>query len=363
MQTGSESAGNRFRLQHPDERMNHRSVYLRTLPLLIAIPAAVLIGALLAGLIYTGVIVSVRGQRQYRQTSKFYINFDRDVMGETYDHYNAATWDDLLIAQPLIRDEIEQGLPSGMTMDEARQDMEAVLLSDIRLMTVYVTTPVPEDTLALSEAVKNGLIRFGNEAKEFTGIDYLSSTEPELVTVSDRTQNAAVLGALLGGIAACFWIRIHVLLDDAVYTPEEAAQRYQLPAVAVTDDGRHALPAFLTAENKVFLASLRGTKPILLSLVSEGEAGKANASLGNAFECRAFRPQDTAQDAVNGRSEKTQQPAGQDKACYILIPYGQCRGTLTEHELSRLRSAGVSLTGLILTGADGRFLSAYYRVK
>ena len=142
---------------HFSEELNRRSVYLRLLKKLWIVPAAAALCALAGFLIYTGCVTALSSHQRYEQTSKFYIEFSVDERGNAYDYYNAATWDDLLFAHPALREVIEQGLPDGMTMEDARSYVLVDLYSDIRLMTVVVTAPTADGAAALTDAISRSL--------------------------------------------------------------------------------------------------------------------------------------------------------------------------------------------------------------
>ncbi len=111
-----------------------RSLYLRMLRRLWIVPLAALVLAVLFGLVYHCALLLQPGRKLYRQTAKYYIHFAfNDKTQKTYDYYNAATWEDIVFSDPLIRDALAAKLPAGMTMDEAREDTQITLISDIRL--------------------------------------------------------------------------------------------------------------------------------------------------------------------------------------------------------------------------------------
>ncbi len=309
-----------------------RSVYLQILRKIWIVPVCGAVTALLFGLIYTGVIVTAHGQRQYTQTSTFYLDFAQNENTQTaYDYYNAATWDGLLYTHPGIFETIERELPAGMTLEEADEATGADLVSDIRVLTVDVTTSDKETTSGLSKAIQDGLISFGESAKEFDQITFLSATEPTLIVVSDRTRNAVLLGAVLGILFSYLLLRLTILLGDAIHTPEEAAERFVLPVLGVQGDAK--VPAFLQKElsenlSRIGLSDLSGNDEITV-LTADGD-----------------------------------RPVSEEGKVIIAIPFGKRGvGTKLQHDLTGMKNAGnAQILGLVITGADGAFLQRYYSV-
>lgn len=380
--------------RHWQEREDRRSFYLRLRPRLWILPAAAAAGALVCFLIYTLVIVTVHGQRQYTETSVYEVNFaQNEETGKAYDYYNAATWQGLLFSHPDLTATIRAELPTGMTMEMAQNDTRADLVSDIRYLSVEVTTPSEQDTAQLSLAIRDALEHFGETAKEFDSIAFLSATEPTLVVVSDRSRNALLLGLVLGLLIAAFAVWYRVLLDDAVYVPEEAERRYSLPVLGVlpaSGDERHRhraeLPAMLRRQLPLNLtAALRGKDRVLvMSMQGTEDARRILGILGNALADAGARDLGLREPAKGSVDDGTGQNAeGADIRCgfvpcgpvdgpsadaaagtcrdvIVIVHFGGERGSRTENYLQELRKLDYRIAGLLLTDADGRFLNEYY---
>lgn len=324
---------------HFSEELNRRSVYLRLLKKLWIVPAAAALCALAGFLIYTGCVTALSSHQRYEQTSKFYIEFSVDERGNAYDYYNAATWDDLLFAHPALREVIEQGLPDGMTMEDARSYVLVDLYSDIRLMTVVVTAPTAEGAAALTDAISRSLTKFGQEQKEFDEISFLSATDPKLIVVSDRTANAVLLGAFLGFIAACLFLLLGVLLDDAVYVPEDAQKRYGLPVLGVLAGDEESLPELLKGEAKRNLERVLAGK-------GEGSVQLVDMSGKEVRDLTALDPKVL--------TDKEQQEK------ILVMHFGEQRGSASEHRIAQLLQSGSRILGILIADCDPRFLTRYY---
>lgn len=230
----SDAVSRRLRLQS----WQGRALWLRLRSRLWILPLFALVGALVGGGIYFLVTCIFADARQYQEVSKLYIDFAYDETGTVYDYYNGATWTDLLTAEPRLSGVIAEEIPD-ISIEEVKNSVKAEILSDIRLMTVTVTNADREKTERIAQAVNEALQSFGEQAKEFEKITFLSAEGPSLELVSDRTRNAVLLGAVLGLILAAILLWIRVLTGDGIYAPEEAAERFDLPVLGVlTEDER-----------------------------------------------------------------------------------------------------------------------------
>lgn len=366
------------RIPHDEEQVNRRSLWLRLRRELWIVPAAAVMGALLAAAVYMGIWIGATGQRQYRQTSKFYLTFGNDAAGNPQDYYNDYTWNDLLFSVPAIYQVMESELPDGVTLETAKEDVEAQILSDVRLLTIQVTDADAETVQAVTNAVEDALVRYGSNAEEFQKIEFLSSDEVQQVVVTDRTQSAVVLGTVLGFLFGTAFLWIHELLNDGIYTPEEASKRYRLPVVMTLEqpDAKNPLPKFLEAENCAFSERQKSG----LKLVGEetesirrvGEQLQERYGIGievlEPAHCLAgveLLQKDCGADQEENRTAgglSDEREALQD-AWYLVIPFGKANGTGTDHLVTQLQARGYAVAGIILTDADPKFLRRYYGVR
>ena len=335
-------------VQHANEPLNRRSLFLRLRRTIWLVPLAALAGALLGALIYGVVWLSVSGQRQYQQTSKYYLTFGYEENGEVADYYNAYTWNDLLFSITSISDVIEEELPDGVSLSEAQEAIEADILSDVRLLTITVTHSDPDAVQQMTNAVEDALVRYGANAIQFTSIDFLSSSEVEAVVVSDRTRNAVLLGAVLGFLAAAVWLWLREVLDDGIYVPEDAVRRYGIPVLLILPAKGAVLPDFLIRDNNDALRVLEGT------------GGGAGARAVQIVCEDTAQAQETAQLLRDSYHVNAAAALQTPDMTLLVIPFGRANGTRTEHLIEHLRAQGQEIDGIVLTGADGRFLAQYY---
>lgn len=155
---------------------------LGRLPLVLG---AVVGGALIGLVVYTIVRTVPEAEREYSAFAKVYLDFAADETGEVYQAYNGYTWNDLMAADPIM--ELMLGnLPTDYTRAEAEAAIRAEILSDIRLLTITVTTNRAERTDAILGAAVQALETYGGQAKEFLEIHAIQKTEAKLVVADSR---------------------------------------------------------------------------------------------------------------------------------------------------------------------------------
>ncbi len=359
-----------------------RALWLRLRSRLWILPLLAIIGALVGGGIYFLVTCVFADAREYQEVSKLYIDFAYDETGTVYDYYNGATWTDLLTAEPRLSEAIEGVIPD-ISLEEVKASVKAEILSDIRLMTVTVTNADREKTERMAQAVNQALQSFGEQAKEFEKITFLSAEGPSLELISDRTRNAVLLGGVIGLLLAAILLWIRVLTGDGIYAPEEVTERFDLPVLGVlTKDepqkaGRKKAEAQEQTEEKaqekvpnpwtpeVLAANLQGTgvaggQVLLVSPVKDREMlQKAADAVEKALAMCAAKEATVKADAEAADLVLCQ------KADHVLLvmPWGKDCGVRTTWLLQQLNTQGIVPAGVLLMQASGRFLQEYYRIR
>ena len=350
-------------MKHGDEEMNKRSAYLRTMRKLWIVPAAAVACAVLFFLVYFLVTVVFRGAREYEYVTKLYVEYAMNEDTQTaYDYYNGWTWNDLIVSNPDISDTIVAQLPEGTDLSTVSDEANVQILSDIRVMTVTVTDKGPDRAMAIGDAVSAGLVHFGGTAKEFDEIRVMSTTEPAVVTYSNRTKNAILLGFIIGALAGIFAIVISSTLDDALYIPEDAGRRYGIPCLGATASKGAALPAKLDSELRADVSWLM--KDAGKCAVTYAGTGKETAESVARRLAEACAKEGEAAgicfDVVPGDSYDALRAA--DKIVMVL-PYGRKNGTEADRVLGVMRQQGCGADATVIADADVRFLKYYYRMK
>ena len=353
-----------------------RLKYLLTLRRAWLVPLLTIIGAILGWAIYlavTALTVSV----PYKQVSKLYIDFAWNDHETTYDYYNGATWTDLLTAHPEILTPIAHRLqmPEEEAAALVQRDVKAEILSDIRLLTVTVRDGNRDTAERLTEAVDYGVETFGETAKEFEKISFLSKTVPTLEVVDDRTENAVLLGAFLGLLLGLGIMLLKSAMEEGFYVPEELERATGIPALGMTAKEGSKLPDLFAAERreairtacwKHLYANEEGkiTEAGDIALVSLDGAEHAEKVLSALEAAGDVNPSEDAElwPRFYPASAADPDDLRSFDGIFLVVPYGKQLRSRTEHQISVLRQQELPVDGVLLSDADGRFIKKYYRL-
>ncbi|MBO5504680.1 MAG: hypothetical protein J5969_09410, partial [Lachnospiraceae bacterium] len=313
----------------------------------------------------------------YKQVSKLYIDFAWNDHETTYDYYNGATWTDLLTAHPEILTPIAHRLqmPEEEAAALVQRDVKAEILSDIRLLTVTVRDGNRDTAERLTEAVDYGLETFGETAKEFEKISFLSKTVPTLEVVDDRTENAVLLGAFLGLLLGLGIMLLKSAMEEGFYVPEELERATGIPALGMTAKEGSKLPDLFAAERreairtacwKHLYANEEGkiTEAGDIALVSLDGAEHAEKVLSALESAGDVNPSEDAElwPRFYPASAADPDDLRSFDGIFLVVPYGKQLRSRTEHQISVLRQQELPVDGVLLSDADGRFIKKYYRL-
>lgn len=384
----AEAAGTESEKKEPEEKEPARKKkdpgpepaarlkYLLTLRRAWLVPLLTIIGAILGWAIYlavTALTVSV----PYKQVSKLYIDFAWNDHETTYDYYNGATWTDLLTAHPEILTPIAHRLqmPEEEAAALVQRDVKAEILSDIRLLTVTVRDGNRDTAERLTEAVDYGLETFGETAKEFEKISFLSKTVPTLEVVDDRTENAVLLGAFLGLLLGLGIMLLKSAMEEGFYVPEELERATGIPALGMTAKEGSKLPDLFAAERreairtacwKHLYANEEGkiTEAGDIALVSLDGAEHAEKVLSALEAAGDVNPSEDAElwPRFYPASAADPDDLRSFDGIFLVVPYGKQLRSRTEHQISVLRQQELPVDGVLLSDADGIFIKKYYRL-
>ena len=187
-------------------------------------------GAVIGGLVYLMVSVVPEAEREYQAMSKIYLDFAPDETGEVYQAYNGYTWNDLMATDPIL-DVTMQYLPKTYSREEVTGATKAEILSDLRLLTITVTTHDADSCNAILQATGQSLTDRGREAKEFHRIEVIQTTEAALVVADSRLVQAVLIGLVLGAVTALLGMLLYYVLDDRIMVAADLRQVTDVPFV------------------------------------------------------------------------------------------------------------------------------------
>lgn len=302
-------------------------------------------GAALAGGLYFLVHVVYAPAREYEAVSKLYLTFAADDDGDAYQYYNGYTWNDLMGTEPIL-DKIMEELPEGFERADVKNSITADILSDIRLLTITVTTHDQGRTQQIVRAGENALIRFGGEMIEFDKIEVIDHGQAALVAVEDETVRAVIAGAVAGFLLSLLGLAFVRIMDDSVYVPSDFEKRYPYPVLGVCFDGKPELGKRELEEHIAFVSELTES-------VFEIDTAEKNVKLPDGcIPRRSVMPVD------HGMPES--ESMEKDVGIILYIPYGRGNGKLLERWICEAKLYGCEILGAVITGADERLYRLYF---
>lgn len=321
-------------IRYADAGMDMKKWILMLLHRFWMVLAAAATGAVLGGIIYTVVHTVPESEREYRAVSKVYLDFATDESGQVYQEYNGYTWNDLMITDPIL-DLTMSYLSEDYTREEVMEATEATILSDLRLLTVTITTNHADRTDAILAATDQALEEYGSTAKEFIQIQVIQTTQASLVVADSRLVQAVVLGLVIAVAVVLMGMLLYYVLDDRILVASDVKQVTDVPFVgyAFTDRAEDVAVSRLQSDYVSTIAYLRKKH-------------------GEISEISVTRIDETAA----GQSDQAENVNG----VILVIPYGKVHGTFLSYLIDQYRVQGCKIVGVAIADADAKFISRYY---
>ena len=313
--------------RYADDGMDLKKYMMCLLGRLPLIFGALIGGALLGAVVYAAVRTVPESEREYRAFAKVYLDFAADETGEVYQAYNGYTWNDLMAADPIMELTL-QNLPADYTREETEAAVRAEILSDIRLLTITVTTHRAERTDAILGAAVQALETYGGQAKEFLEIHAIQKTEARLAVADSRMAQAVFLGASLGLLLSLLGFSLCYVMDDRIFVAGDIRR-----VTEVSFLGYASGEETLKRDYETNLAYLR-------------------EKVGNIQICEVERGKSF--------SEKELQEMRRADGVVLSLPFGAVHGAFLSYVTEQLRTQDCTLCGVAVRDADGRFLRKYY---
>lgn len=293
--------------------------------------AAALAGALFSGALYLTVRQVTKGELQYRAEVLYSIGYDiqeeDEVLKEFINEYNAYTWGDMMRSDKVILFVMEALPDVDRSVIEASVD--TAIASDPEFLTALFTTADEELSNRIAVAYNAAMAAFGEtmQGRGLTGIEAWKTVPAKPVEEENRVLYAMELGAVLGLLAGCLLLAGWYVLDDSILVESDFEKRYPYPVFGyrtVKPDAR-------------FEASL-------------------SANLTRQAQKKAFR--EVPLTAVEGPDADYDML--RETPVILLVEWGRPCGRMLGHVIRTLKLQDAELLGIIITGADSRFLRFYY---
>lgn len=312
---------------YADEGMDIKKYMLCLLGKLPFVLGAVIGGALLGAFVYTAARTVPESEREYAAYAKVYLDFAADETGEVYQAYNGYTWNDLMATDPIMELTL-QNLSADYTRAEAEAAIKAEILSDIRLLTITVTTNRAERTDAILGAAVQALETYGGQAKEFIEIHAIQETEAKLVVADSRMAQAVFVGAFLGLFISLLGFSLYYVMDDRILVAGDVEKVTDVSFVGYVSGGET-----LGRDYEKNLAYLR-------------------EKLGDIRICELERDKTFSEEEFRKMRE-----AG---GLVLSLPFGVVQGSFAAYVIGQLKVQDCALCGVAIRDCDARFLQRYY---
>lgn len=314
-------------IKYADAGMDIKKLILCLFGKIWVLIAASLLGAVLGGAIYGMARVVPESEREYQAVSKVYLDFAPDETGEVYQAYNGYTWNDLMATEPILELTMKY-LPEGYTREEVTAATKAEILSDVRLLTITITSHDLDRCNTILRATGQSLEERGDRAKEFKQIEVIRTTEAALVVADSRMMQAALVGMLLFVGIGALGMLLGYVLDDRIQVAGDLRQVTDAPFV-----GYAKAEGILGVEYERTLAYLE-TKLGMVDVLTivQGEA--------ITEECWQIM-------------------CGMD-GVVLCVDYGKVHAVYLDYMIEQLKVRQCKLAGVAICNADGKFLRRYY---
>lgn len=332
---------------------------LYKLPLLLGIT---LLGSLVLGGAYYMKNVLFRGESRYEAVSYYRIEYaveeEKDV-GTVY--INQVSWNTYLRSE-LFLDKVLKNMADmsysstlgNIDATELAESIQIKMESDLRLLTMVVTTDDPEKSVLISGAVgaafAGGFAEEIREVEEIITIDSGDSASEVLPDV--RVGRAFALSAVL----SCFFAVMLFLLketgDDSIWLPSSLWRRYGLRTVG-------------TLESRELKENVRYFFP-----ESMGRVAVCGCQEGtDCSEALERLRRECPETVGEGWFAVTEDPFGEGVCSrlretggiLLVVRAGSHAGRRLEHVLEYLQQQDCQVTAALLWGADERLIRRYYR--
>lgn len=332
------------KIKYADAGMDMKKWMLLLLRQCRIVLAAAVIGAALGGIIYTIARTAPESEREYQAISKVYLDFAADETGQVYQEYNGYTWNDLMVTDPIL-DVTMSYLPKEYTREEVTAATEAAILSDLRLLTVTITTNQKERTDMILAATDRALEEYGSSAREFMQITTIQTTQAELVVADSRLAQAVLIGVVIALAAALLGMALYYVLDDRILVASDVKQVTDVSFIGY---------AFGQNEREKLSGSEKGR--FLSKQALQDDYDRAVAYLrenrGEVLEISIPQGEDASSDIF----AKAREADG----VILSVPYGKMHGTYLAYLIGQYQAQGCNVLGIAIENADMKFLHRYY---
>lgn len=328
-------------MKYANEGMDCKKLLLLFIRKIWVVVLAAILGAALGGGIYLFHHLALSGNREYEAISKLYLYFTPDGTGDVYQSYNGYTWNDLMSTSKIL-DGTMSYLPDTYTEEEVIAATKASILSDIRLLTITITTSDPNRAWEILKATDRSLVEMGEREREFTEIEVIAEKEAKLVTVDSRLLQADLSGLVIVLILSLIAMALVYVLDDRIYVPGDLKCITELPFVG------------FQFTDKMEKGKNSGEEALIEKLCADMELNCTHMMKENGtLDTLELSKKISVTEEVCDKLRKAD-------GVILVIPYGKIDRTSLAYRIDQLTLQECKPVGIIIKNADMRFMKWYY---
>ena len=357
-----------------EEGLDLRFFLLRLLNSIWIVFVAALAGAAICAGGYTLVKLINPAMREYSRETKYYIDFAEDSTGIGYGYYNDYTWNDLMKSEDILNYTMSL-LPEDVSKETVENAVVADIISDVRLLTITVTTSDAEVTNRIADATVESLVHFPEDIKEIDGIRVIRDEEVKEIVVGDLTKNFAVFGLVFGAMVSLFGLCLVYCMDSSVYLPKDIENRFHIPVLGVLykkgnekedrEDNRQELLAnagyLLKGKRQIAVVWLGDKRQNTDFEMNEDKQEKAARKVGQVLkDAMGVEKAEIVEAICAGGMVPDYEVLRQADAIVAVFCYGGADGKTAERYLSDLKKQDCEITAAVLCDADRKLYQKYY---
>ena len=347
------------------EGMDLRFFLLRLLNSIWIVFVAALVGAAICAGGYMLVKMLNPAIREYSRETKYYIDFAEDSTGIGYGYYNDYTWNDWMKSDDILNYTMSL-LPKNISKETVENAVVADIISDVRLLTITVTTWDAEITEAIADATAKSLVHFPENIKEIDRIRVIRDEEVKEIIVDDLTKNFGIFGLVFGAIVSLFGLLLVYCMDSSVYLPKDIENRFHIPVLGVVYKAGNEEAD--QADNRAeFLVNARFAleNKKKIALVWLGEEAKNDGETEKKIiqilkKTTRVEDAEVVEASFAEGSVPDYEKLRQADAMIGVFCYGSADGKAAERYLSDLKKQDCEMTAAVLCNADRKLYRRYY---
>lgn len=174
-------------------------------------------------------------EEKYVAQAELYLEYATDVRLDNI-YINDYTWQNLVHTDRAI-DYVREKISYSMTDEELKSCVTANLVSDVRFVTLKVTTQDPGQAVELAKHFQEAIILFSEDMVDIENIVIFTNADhAEEIVKENKTVNMAITGTVAGVVFSVFLVLFCYTFDDSVYIPLTFERRFGIPVIGVFHD-------------------------------------------------------------------------------------------------------------------------------